>query len=88
MSHQFKPGDLALTLKDATDMPAMSQVELVCMLNPEKDYRAINGQKVRFEGEFWKVRYGERKFAFHRNLLMPLRGDFAPEQTKSREVPA
>ena len=88
MSHNFKAGDLALTLKDAPGIPAMSQVELVCMLDPEKTYQAINGMKVRFEGEFWKVLHGERKFAFHKDLLMPLRGDFAPERQKSQEVPA
>ena len=83
---QFKPGDLALTLKDAVRMPAMSQVEIVKRIDPQQTYKDISGRKFQFDGVFWMVERDSRKFAFHQSLLMPLRGDPAPEQQKLREV--
>lgn len=85
---QFKPGDLALTLISLPAVPAGSVVQL--------DERVTANQMFKIEGvgtflskdTGWLCsREGQPHiFAYADKSLMPLRGDFAPEQQKSREV--
>ena len=88
MSHNFKPGDLALTLIDDAAVPAYSVVTI--------DSRVLKGQECMdfdcnpdvADADGWFVAYpsADDEFLYYDNELMPLRGDFAPEQQKSREV--
>ena len=90
MSHQFNPGDQVLTLISKYQIPAMSEVELVIF--------RLKGQKAEEpDGQLWVAPYdgwivgrdGERGYGFFKpEQLMPLRGDFKPDQQKSREVAA
>ncbi|GFM48984.1 hypothetical protein K5D38_05005 [Pseudomonas cichorii] len=89
MSNQFKPGDPALTLVHDADVPQGSQVEIVD--------RIAKGQVLRAKGEVfiapsagWFVTHpciAPRKTAYGDAELMPLSGDFAPEQQKAKAVP-
>ena len=88
MSNQFKVGDHVLTLASKYQIPAMSEVELVIF--------RLKGQKAEEpDGKLWVAphdgwivgRDGEEGYGFFKpQQLMPLRGDFQPEQQKSREV--
>lgn len=71
MSHQFKPGDLAVTLVDGFFFPVMAQVELI---------------KPVFPAGFWQVGRGGVTSVYREQSLMPLRGDFEPEKQKAKEV--
>lgn len=90
MSHNLKPGDLALTLVDRFDWPAMTVVELQRFA--EKGEILIgDGETIRLKSSGWIVSLpGSPDICrgFKPEHLMPLRGDFAPEQQKSREVVA
>jgi hypothetical protein len=84
MSHQFKPGDLALTKVYDAALPAGSQVELVRYIAKGelvyKGFRAPTpGWICAKPGITAILAYGEHE-------LIPLRGDFAPEQQKAREA--
>lgn len=84
MSHNFKPGDPALTLVNDRDLPAMSEVVLLS--------RFEKGEYIGFAFHAptagWFVRHAAAidPLPFGEAELMPLRGDFAPERQKSREV--
>jgi hypothetical protein len=102
MSNQFKAGDLAI-LK-SSDAPQLigATVELVEYLGTEsgsyKHFNVFNSAGVRLwwvricSGEIVKFPSGKSTFCDEgpckESRLMPLRGDFAPDQAKSREVPA
>jgi len=88
MSHQFKPGDLALTTRDGLVLPAMSQVELVGRIPEGTEVVAKSGEGFIAQAGLWEVTANGGRFAYHEAYLMPLRGDFAPRQAKSFEVPA
>ncbi|CAI3804306.1 hypothetical protein GLGCALEP_03455 [Pseudomonas sp. MM221] len=103
MSHQFKPGDLALIINSAAPENIGKTVRLV-------EFIAAHSGPFMREG----VRFSPREMAtwivetldgsktliggyIQRNImvssgpcrqewLMPLRGDFAPEQQKAKEV--
>lgn len=103
MSHQFKPGDLALLVCATREENIGKTVELV-RFSQERwvpygvdGYTANNAQMVScwvingdivtdqdFEGENIAIKQAVAMECH----LMPLRGDFAPEQQKSREVVA
>ena len=89
MSH-FKPGDMALTLTAGLKWPPMTQVALDVFLL--KGGKAIEPDGVIWTAPFdgWVTyRDDDDRAEFYRTQdLMPLRGDFTPEQQKSREVPA
>jgi len=89
MSKEFKAGDLALTLASKYGFPAMSQVELIIFL--------LKGQKAEQpHGELWTAPHdgwvvgreneGLGYGFFKHSQLMPLRGDFQPEQQKAKEA--
>lgn len=88
MSHQFNPGDLALTLVDDEEVPAYSVVTI--------DSRCLKGQEVMdiecrpfpapLDGWFVSHPSAEYELAYGDKELMPLLGDFAPEQQKAKEA--
>jgi hypothetical protein len=101
MNHQFKPGDLALIVQAHREENIGKTVELVRFSQErwvpygDDGYTANNSQMVPcwvvngdivtdqdFQGENVSVKQAVA-LECH---LMPLRGDFAPEQQKSREV--
>lgn len=102
MNHNFKPGDMALIVGAHTMTNNIGKVcELVEILAPEqistwrdpKDNCRIQNGDV---GNAWVV-VGDGLISWCGSAgwvaadpahLMPLRGDFAPEQQKSREVVA
>ncbi|MBC8786543.1 hypothetical protein [Pseudomonas fluorescens] len=86
---QFKPGDLALTLVDRCGVPAMSQVEVVQFVEPETTLTMIDGRKARFSYPTWRCSAAaipDADLMFRVKELMPLRGDFTPEQQKAKEA--
>ena len=90
MSYQFKKGDPAITLKPVEDgdipIPSGSLVELLFAVPAGHIFRSV-GLLASESG--WLVRSSDGQPAYYANRhLMPLRGDFCPEQTESLEVPA
>lgn len=104
MSHNFKPGDLALIV-GATK--CIDQIGVVCELdryiNEGDEYRTPSGNLCRAGLGAWLVvgdsvngRYLKKSTGREirtpgqalvlEKLLMPLRGDFAPEQQKAKEA--
>jgi hypothetical protein len=90
MSHNFKPGDLALTLKAGYGIAVMTTVQLEMFLGKGQKAQEPDGQLWTAPFDGWVVgRDGEDGFGFFKaSYLMPLRGDFTPEQHKSQEVTA
>jgi hypothetical protein len=87
MSHQFKPGDLAILLTNVETVTAGS----IVTLNKFVPYGAFE-EGVLFGADVWTFDHpiipdDEEGFC-EQKYLMPLRGDFTPQQQKSREVPA
>ena len=89
MNHQFKPGDLALTLVSLQILPAGSVVELYKGINPGDNLGSLSYPIPAMVSGWWCAHseIGDR-LPFAETSLMPLRGDFSPEQQKSREVVA
>jgi hypothetical protein len=92
MSHQFKPGDLALVIKSGAPQDIGRCIEVLDVLIDDRQLYQYLGEThegdadgslsafIRFDdGDVWM---------FGQSDLMPLRGDFAPMQAKSREVTA
>lgn len=101
---QFKPGDLALIVGSDNFPDQIGAVcELVQFLRERDEYQTPCGQICHAPKDAWlivgdaviggftwggaAVRTPGQAIAPESNL-MPLRGDFAPEQQKSREVAA
>lgn len=98
---QFKPGDLALIAKQDHSENMFRTVELLFLVDHLERYLTPDGRWARNTagGPIWVV---SAEGLFHHNQiqgwyvagwtqkapynLMPLRGDFQPEQQKSREV--
>jgi hypothetical protein len=85
---QFKPGDLALTLRSGFGFPAMTTVKLDVFLRKGETAQEPDGCFFTPKFDGWAVyREDEDGEGFFRpEHLMPLKGDFASEQQKSREV--
>lgn len=85
---QFKPGDMALTLKSGWGFEAMTTVMLDVFLRKGETAQEPDGRLFTPKHDGWVVYRGDADGAgfFRPEHLMPLRGDFAPEQHKSREV--
>lgn len=101
MNHNFKPGDLALVIDAAIESNLGMVVELIRKTS-DSTITLPDGGKVgnpemkvcwvvaadglvttnKLKPDPFKVKYA----AVPERCLMPLRGDFAPEQQKSREV--
>lgn len=89
MSHQFKPGDSALTLIDLPPIMAGSVVELVERITKGDIVRTPSGPLVAM-GDGWICAHelAPRNAAYSDKALMPLRGDFAPVQQQEKELSA
>ena len=85
MSHNFKPGDLALTLAGDEIYPAMTQVELVEMLQPG-DLWSHKGLRIPLVKVVWVCRSRYWEMIYQPKDLMPLHGDFTHEQQKAKEA--
>ncbi|VVO05683.1 hypothetical protein PS834_03036 [Pseudomonas fluorescens] len=90
MSHNFKAGDLALTLVDDDDIPAYSVVTIDSrILKGEACFTWDDEPTTADENGWFVIHPGNPCYSLYADVeLMPLRGDFAPEQQKSREVVA
>lgn len=102
MSHQFKSGDLAMIVgANSLTQNIGKQCELREFVVRGDRFLAPNGVMYEHDGAPCWTLAGEGLvaviddevvdlgFGIHEpRHLMPLRGDFAPEQAKSREVPA
>lgn len=88
MSNQFKPGDLALTLVDDDFIPAFSVVTLDSRASKGDPCFTWDNKPDVAEDDGWFVHYPSSTEAWFYvdKELMPLRGDFAKEQQKSREL--
>lgn len=89
MSHQFKPGDSALTLIDLPPIMAGSVVELVERLTKGDFVDTPSGRLVaKCDGWICAHELAPLNAAYADKSLMPLRGDFEPLQQRAREVSA
>lgn len=103
MSHQFRPGDLALVAGSRTGTsPNIGRaVELMIKLAPGQVFDTPNGRKATNASGYvaWAVHaegataVGDSGrvdvggiFLIQERFLMPLRGDFEPEQQKAKEA--
>jgi hypothetical protein len=89
MGHQFKPGDLALTLCAKKAYPAMCVVELIAFVLASKIYETGTGQIWTPPKNGWVVDRAESDTHdfYEPHELMPLYGDFAPEQQARKTQP-
>lgn len=88
MSHQFKPGDPALVIGGEAFLG--HQVEILHWVNPGDEVKSSKGHILRLTPDAlcggWLVECGHRRSVKLGKNLMPLRGDFAPEQQKAKEA--
>lgn len=87
MNHNFKEGELALTLAGNDAYPAMTQVELIVLLSPGEVFH-FKGLDLPLVKAAWLCRSRDWEMIYQPSDLMPLRGAFQPEQQKLREVVA
>lgn len=89
MTSNFKPGDLALVIAGGFLGQA---VELIRFIQPGETVVSPTGKIYEFRPKAgvggWLCSSDAEMVVKHEKNLMPLRGDLAPEQTKSREVSA
>lgn len=88
MSHNFKPGDLALTLISLPAAPAGSVVQLDERVTANQIFRIESVGAFLSKDTGWLCsREGQPHIlAYADKSLMPLRGDFTPEQQKAKEA--
>ena len=96
MSHNFKPGDPAIItvgLNGGCCVRLISFHTQGRVILKTGMYTDVKGDEWRVEGDNLVARAGSddslipvQDGLIHKKYLMPLRGDFAPEQQKSREV--
>lgn len=84
---KFKAGDLALCLSGAMLGQA---VELIRFVEPGDVVKSIDGKRAyvfrpTLEIGGWHVAAGDDSSVVHEKNLMPLKGDFQPEQQKAKE---
>jgi hypothetical protein len=92
MNHKFNPGDPALIIRGPN---TGHSVECVVFLRPGDKAGGFEGYQGgpelanKHSEDAWIVKFSNQDVALERPRdLMPLRGRFAPEQAKSREVAA
>ncbi|QXG49200.1 hypothetical protein [Pseudomonas viridiflava] len=90
MSHQFKSGDLALIVRGPN---TGNCVECIAFLRPGEMVGGFEGYQGGPElgnmshESAWIVRFANLDVALERPRdLMPLRGDFTPDQQKAKEA--
>ncbi|MGA5718136.1 hypothetical protein ACPCWF_05825 [Pseudomonas atacamensis] len=90
MTNNFKPGDPALLLIGIGPLGAGSLVELVKRIGAGTEVVLMGGGKAECLECSWvfsSAQIPEPGLAFApERLLMPLRGNFAPEQQKAKEA--
>lgn len=90
MTYNFKPGDLALVISGGYMGETAELVRFV--LPGEVVVSPVTGKKYQFRPAAgiggWMCRFRGEWAIKHEKNLMPLRGEFTPEQLKSHEVPA
>uniref|UniRef100_A0AAU6W455 ATPase n=4 Tax=unclassified bacterial viruses TaxID=12333 RepID=A0AAU6W455_9VIRU len=88
MSHQFKPGDPALVIAGNTFLGC--QVEVMSWVNPGDEITGPDGGEWRLNPQSpsggWLVECSGGYCVKYPKSLMPLRGDFSPEQQKAQEA--
>ncbi|KAA8563225.1 hypothetical protein FX985_03293 [Pseudomonas extremaustralis] len=88
MSHNFKPGELALTLASKYQIPVMTTVSLVVFMASGEGAIEPDGSLWFAPHDGWVVgRDDWDGYGFFRPTeLMPLHGDFTHEQQKAKEA--
>lgn len=88
MSNQFKPGDLALTIAPGCDWPAGVVVTVIDFVKQGESRQEPCGFRWWADWDQYLVMREEdpEYDDFKPSQLMPLRGDFYPEQQKAREL--
>ena len=102
MSHQFKPGDLAVIVRCAIQSEIGKSVEIVREIPPGGTIVGLAGKRwvnpkavpllivrgdLLFVRNYTKQRYEVSDHAAYKaSDLMPLKGDFEPEQQKAKEA--
>ncbi|NWC11916.1 hypothetical protein HX776_24320 [Pseudomonas agarici] len=87
MNHNFKPGDLALTMIGLSILPAGSVVELYKAINPGDNLSTKRHPVPAMRKGWWCAHsvIGDR-LPFAETSLMPLRGNFANDRQKAKEA--
>lgn len=85
MSHQFNPGDPALVIAGTL---LGESVEVLHWVEPGGELKGSDGRILRLSKRSggYLVQGRDARVVKHGFNLMPLRGDFAPEQHKAREA--
>lgn len=90
MSNQFKPGDLAIVIRAVRESLLGRCVEVLDTLIDEAEEYSYRGHCFKGDADGSPsafIDFGGGIIAFFdQKNLMPLRGDFQPEQQKSMEV--
>ncbi|WP_440064825.1 hypothetical protein ACTAB2_05600 [Pseudomonas syringae] len=86
MSNQFKPGDLALVIAGGFLGQAL---ELIRFVQPGETVVSPTGKIYEFRPKAgiggWLCASDSEMVIKHEKNLIPLRGDFSPEQQKAKE---
>ncbi|HIE1750439.1 TPA: hypothetical protein ACXJUT_001956 [Pseudomonas aeruginosa] len=86
---KFKAGDFAITLKALSGLEAYSVVVLEEPIEPgDIVTRTPDRRQFKASARGWIVSTDTTTAAIGEKSLMPLRGDFQPENQKGREVVA
>ena len=85
MSHQFKHGDLALVIAGTL---LGESVEVLHWVEPGGELEGSDGRILRLSKKSggYLVQGRDHRVVKHGFNLMPLRGDFEPEQQKAKEA--
>ncbi|AHB56360.1 hypothetical protein [Pseudomonas aeruginosa] len=87
---KFKSGDMALVV--GGNLLLGCEVELIKWVEPGQTWAVIRGTEYVLDpsepGGGWHVRNATDTGIKEERFLMPLRGDFQPEQQKAKEVEA
>jgi hypothetical protein len=85
---KFNVGDMALTIYPVPSIPAGTVVVLDHKLSPGERFKGPDGASYTALALGWicSLPGTTRSVAYAQTSLMPLRGDFAPEQQKAREA--
>ncbi|WP_137137298.1 hypothetical protein [Pseudomonas asiatica] len=86
---KFNVGDLALTIYPVPGVPAGTVVDLLHKLSPGEAFKGPDEADLHALALGWIcARPGDnRSVAYAETSLMPLRGDFEPEQQKAKAEP-
>lgn len=85
---KFNVGDMALTIYPVPGIPAGTVVVLDHKLSPGEKFKGPDGSTCTALALGWicSLPGTTKTVAYAQTSLMPLRGDFEPEQQKSKEI--